>query len=237
VWAFHQNLKGRGGFLLAPRPSLLFGEIIMKKTITSCAKEALSLLFQGNGRFLKRLDSANGYDPSIARPLKLVTGDQTPFCAILSCSDSRVPPELIFDQGIGDLFVIRTAGNYASTPALASLEYAVLKLKIPLIVVLGHSCCGAMQATLDKESTGLELPSDSLNALADALASSARGAIKSNQSEVTNSDLVDYATRLHVEDTIHNLMNSPALQKAQKKNEVGIIGAFYNLNTGEVEFS
>ncbi len=117
------------------------------------------MLSQGNTRFLKRLDSANnGYDTFKVKPLELVSGDQTPVCAILSCSDSRVPPELIFNQGIGDLFVIRTAGNYASTPTLANIEYTVIKLKILLITVLGHSGCGTLQATLDKELTGIELP-------------------------------------------------------------------------------
>lgn len=199
-----------------PRPSFFFKEVGMKKSASSSAKEALKLLFQGNTRFLKRLDCANdnGYDLFNVKPLKLVSGDQTPICAILSCSDSRVPPELIFDQGIGDLFVIRTAGNYASTPALASIEYAVMKLKVPLIMVLGHSCCGAMQATLDKELTGLDLPSESLNVLADALVSSVREAIKNHQAEVKKGDLVNYAARLHVQHTIHSLLESPALQVA-----------------------
>lgn len=215
----------------------------MNKSVDSAATEALSLLFQGNTRFLNRLISPNdsGYDLFNlfnVKPLQLVRGAQTPLCAILSCSDSRVSPELIFDQGIGDLFVIRTAGNHASTPALASIEYAVIKLKVPLIMILGHSCCGAMQATLDKELTGLELPSDSLNVLADELVSSAREAIKkNNHAELKKADLVNYASRLHVQHTIHNLLEeSPALQEAQKKGEFGIIGAFYDLNTGGVEF-
>lgn len=210
----------------------------MGKNNTSCAKEALNLLFQGNGRFLKQLDSVpnNIHNPYNISPLKLISGNQTPFCAILCCSDSRVPPETIFDQVIGDLFVIRTAGNHVSTPALASLEYAVMKLKVPLIAVLGHSGCGAMQATLDKELTGIELPSASLNALADALVSSIKGAIISHQTEVTKGDLVNYAARLHVEDTMNSLLESPALQDAQNKDEIGIIGAFYDLSTGEVEF-
>jgi len=206
----------------------------MKTHRTGSAKEALKSLSQGNALFLKRLGPAN--DQVKARPLELVSGDQTPTCAILSCSDSRVPLELIFDQGIGDLFVIRTAGNYASTPALASIEYAVMKLKVPLIVVLGHSGCGAVQATLDREVTGLELPSKSLNLLADELVFSVREAIKNNPPEKEKSDLVNAAARLHVQNTIHRLLESPAIQGAQNKNAVEIIGAFYNLHSGEVEF-
>ena len=209
----------------------------MQKNVTGSTEESFNLLSQGNTRFLKRLDSTNNnYDTFNDKPLELVRGDQTPACAILSCSDSRVPPELIFDQGIGDLFVIRTAGNYASTPALASIEYAVMKLKVPLIIVLGHSGCGAVQATLDKELTGVELPTVCLNALADELVSSVREAIKNNSAEVKKVDLVNDAARLHVQNTILNLLESPALQKAQDENEVDIIGAFYKLSTGEVEF-
>jgi len=234
----------RFGFFIKTfaHPGPLFsleGDFAMKKNVTRSVKEALKVLSQGNARFLNRLGAANdkGCDVSEANPLKLVSGDQTPFCAILSCSDSRVPPELIFDQGIGDLFVIRTAGNYASPSALASIEYAVMKLKTPLIIVLGHSGCGAVQATLDRELTGLELPTESLNALACALAPSVREAIKNNQAEVKKADLVNDAARRHVQRTIHNLLESPALQEAHTKNEAGITGAFYNLHTGEVEFS
>lgn len=207
----------------------------MKKNASSSAGQALNFLIQGNNRFLKRLFPVNGNGDGIIKPLKLISGDQSPFCAILSCSDSRVPPEFIFDQGIGDLFIIRTAGNYASTPAIASIEYAVLKLKVPLVVVMGHNYCGEIQGALDKELAGIEFPSKNLNALANEFGSSIREAVKNNRGK-ENDILVNYAARHHIQRTIHSILESPVLQEAQKKNNVGIIGAFYSLNTGKVDF-
>jgi carbonic anhydrase len=211
----------------------------MNNGLASSARDALELLFQGNTRFFKRPDSVNGngHDFFKVKPAELVSGDQMPFCAILSCSDSHVAPELMFDQIVGDLFFIRTPGNHASMPALASIEYALLELKVPLIIVLGHSCCGAIQATLDRELTGVELPTQNLNLSVDALIPAVRNAVKSNQAEIEKEDLVNDAVRLHVEQTIDSLLESPVIKKVRERNEVGIIGAFYNLNSGDVEFS
>ena len=187
------------------------------KNFASSAGHALRLLFEGNARFLKRLDAGNG--SNIANTLRPADGDPSPFCIVITCSDSRVPPELIFDQSIGRLFVIRLAGNYASTSTIASIERAVLKFKIPLIVVLGHSCCGAIQAALGKE-----------------LSSSIQKTVNKKPG-IENNDLsVNYAAQLNIHNSIQSILESPVLHEAQKKNEVGIIGAFHNQNSGEVEF-
>jgi len=211
-------------------------QVDMVKKVNSSAGQALNLLFQGNSRFLKRLNSVNDNGNDIIKPPKLVSEGQSPFCAILCCSDSCMPPEFIFDQGIGDLFVICTIGNYASTPAIASIEYAVLKLKVPLIVVLGHSNCEAIQATLDRELTGIKPLSENLNIVADELSPSVRGAIEKNQTEERKGNLVNYAARLHIQHANHCILKSPVLQEAQWENEIGIIGAYCSLDTGKVDF-
>lgn len=208
----------------------------MNKNVTGFADQALELLSQGNDRFLKRLDSTNDNSGASVKPLKLIRVAQTPICGILCCSDSRVPPEFIFDQGIGDLFVVRTAGYSASTSAIASMEFATLNFNIPLILVLGHSGCGAIKATLAKELEGVELPSTSLEALAHRLGSSVREAIKNNEPEKESGALADYAGRLHVRHTIDRLLESPVLLEAHKKHEVAVAGAYYELDTGKVEF-
>lgn len=208
----------------------------MNKNIAGSADQALELLSQGNDRFLKRLDSASENGGAGVKSLKLISGAQTPICGILCCSDSRVPPEFIFDQGIGDLFIVRTAGYSASTSAIASMEFATLNFKIPLILVMGHSGCGAIKATLAKELEGVELPSTSLETLAHRLGSSVREAIKNNDPEENSGALADYAGRLHVQHTIDRLLESPILKEVHQNNEVGITGAFYSLDSGKVDF-
>jgi carbonic anhydrase len=206
----------------------------MNDEIGKSEGRSLNLLLEGNTRFLKRLDSANNSNIAVA-PLKLVSGAQSPFCAILSCSDSRVSPEFIFDQGIGDLFVIRVAGNGGSTSAIASIEYAVLQLKVPLIVVLGHSGCGAIHAALDREATGDMWPTESLYTLSKQFRPSVMEATNTMQGK-KHDHVLDYAVRLNIQNSIQSILHSPALHEAQEKNKVEIVGAFYSLDTGKVDF-
>lgn len=118
------------------------------------AEEALSRLKEGNGRFVA--DELTRDLQDAARRVALKDG-QAPWTIVLSCADSRVVPELIFDTGIGELFIVRVAGNIANTSSLASIEYAVAHLNVKLIVVLGHEGCGAVKATLDGGDLGYNL--------------------------------------------------------------------------------
>jgi carbonic anhydrase len=208
----------------------------MTQKTTNSTGQSMRLLIEGNARFQNQLVSANDNSHNTARPFKLPHKDQSPFCAILCCSDSRVSPEFIFDQNIGDLFVIRLEGNYASESAVASIEYAVLELKVSLIVVLGHSCCDALQATLDKESTGSNWPTISLNNLSNNLSSSILEAMIAKREKKNIHHLIDDAAKFNIHNSIQSVLGSPIVHRAQQKNEVGIIGAFYGLDTGEVEF-
>lgn len=131
------------------------------------AKEALSALQAGNRRYLEGAESQ--LLDHLARRREDLAHGQTPAAVILGCADSRVPPEVIFDQGLGELFVIRVAGNIVTPTQLASVEYAVRELGVRLVVVLGHSACGAVRATLDGMAGGLSPEHPGLAAVAEAI--------------------------------------------------------------------
>src|SRR5450432_1621146 len=120
------------------------------------AQEALALLQEGNQRFVSNISSRDAADTGHMRRLQLAAS-QEPFAAILGCSDSRVPVEIVFDQGLGDLFVIRVAGNIVAPSLVGSVEFAAVRFGTRLVVVLGHSGCGAIEATLEE----IQRPSES----------------------------------------------------------------------------
>lgn len=186
------------------------------------ADEALARLVEGNKRFvemkLAHPDQDAGCRTALAK-------GQQPFAVVLGCSDSRVPPELIFDQGLGNLFVIRVAGNVADDIGLASIEYAVEHTGSQLVVVLGHERCGALTAAVK----GGELPGH-LPALMTAL----QPAVE--KSRGASADAVDAAVRANVELTAAQLRESkPILAEMVEKGEIKIVGARYDLDTGAVE--
>lgn len=151
---------------------------------------------------------------------------QKPFAVIISCSDSRVPPEIIFDQGLGDLFVIRSAGGLIDAFGLGSVEYAVEHLGVKLIVVLAHSNCGAVEATIQ---TGDKIPGNIVH-LVDAI----HPAVEKAKS--MKGDLLENAIKLNAEQTVEELKkSSKILSDLLAKNEISIISAEYNLNNGLVE--
>jgi carbonic anhydrase len=160
---------------------------------------------------------------TIAREHELVAG-QSPHAAILSCSDSRVPPEIVFDQGLGDLFTVRVAGNIAADAEIASIEYAVEHLHTPLVVVMGHQSCGAVAAAIQGGVAPGHLP-----ALVDAIRPSvekARG---------LSGDLSDNAIRLNVEAVVAKLRSSePILSEMVATGKLRVVGAVYSLSTGMV---
>lgn len=183
---------------------------------------ALERLLTGNQRFVQHRLNHPHQD---AVQMQVVAEHQSPFAAILSCADSRVIPEIIFDQGIGDLFVVRVAGNIAVMEEIASEEYAVVALKTPLIVVLGHENCGAVIATLK----GKPLPGV-ISSLIDAI----QPAI--TQAQTHPGDLLTNAIKANVQLQVQRLKNSPVLAQAMGEDKLNIVGAYYELATGVVRF-
>jgi carbonic anhydrase len=197
------------------------------------ASEALTRLQEGNHRFVSGLRSVDTLLKQ--QPGSDVSKEQTPFAIILGCSDSRVPAEIIFDQGLGDLFVIRVAGNIVAPSQIGSVEFAVDRFNVQLVVVLGHSMCGAVIATLDE----LEHPTDkSTNVL--SIVNRIRPTVEPLfETELRNKpdQLLDRAIHANILAATNNLRHgSPMLEQCIQKGELAIVGAEYSLETGMVEF-
>ncbi len=193
----------------------------------------LADLMEGNARFVR---GDKGQLPRIdeKRREELVAG-QAPKATILSCSDSRVPPEHLFRQGLGDIFVARIAGNVAMSGMVASVEYAVEHLHTPVIVVLGHSSCGAVKATIEQVELGEKAPelTRDLYALVKEIAPAVEAAIK--DVEEHGGDLVAKAVELNAFNAAANLLHaSDVLAHAVKIGEVRVVVAEYDLGTGAV---
>lgn len=182
--------------------------------------QALAQLMAGNERFVakKRL---NPHQDSVR--MTEVAQSQAPFAAILSCADSRVVPEIAFDQGIGDLFVVRVAGNIAITEDIASEEYAVSVLGTPLLMVLGHERCGAVQAALK----GGELPGV-LESLVYAIKPALDASAKEPGDRLTN------AVKANVRLQVQRLQASSVIASAIQQGKLKVVGAYYDLDTGKV---
>ncbi|BAU58196.1 carbonic anhydrase [Halorhodospira halochloris] len=164
-----------------------------------------------------------------------VAAKQQPFAAILGCADSRVPAEEVFDQGVGDLFVVRVAGNYAGRGQIGSLEYAAEVLSVPLIVVLGHSCCGAIGATVDSLRSQSRAPSDALQEIIDELQPSVRPLL--GDTSTADAEIIEEATIANVRSTAERLSaKSELLERAIQQGRLQVIGAKYDLATGVVEW-
>ena len=168
-------------------------------------------------------------DETLNRIRELKKG-QNPFVVLVSCSDSRVPPELIFDQGLGDVFSIRTAGNVIGDYELGSIEYAVEHLHCKLIVVLGHENCGAIQAYA---TSGNEKHDDHIQTLVDYIAAEEEEKIIPDSSR-SNIDILVNANIVHAVNLLRS--STPVLKPLVDKNEIKIIGAYYDLDSGNVLF-
>ena len=165
------------------------------------------------------------YPRQDARRRKEVSKGQKPFAVIVGCSDSRIPPELIFDQGLGDLFVVRLAGNIVDNVALGSIEYAVEHLGSKLIIVLGHGKCGAVTAA----AQGPDAPGH-VGTILKAIQPAVKKARK------LPGDLVDNAIRANAALVVDKIKSSkPILAEMAEKGEIEVIGAYYNIETGAVE--
>ena len=198
------------------------------------SNEALHKLVQGNQRFL---DGKGGRDLNFehSRRLELV-GEQAPFAIVLGCSDSRVPLELIFDQGLGDLFVIRVAGNVVSPSQIGSVEFAAGKFGTPLVVVMGHTQCGAVAATVEHLVAGGEVPTPHLGFIVEKIKPAVE-AVRSSNPGLGPEDLIAESTRENVRQTVAALASGSELLKSRlEKGVLNIVGAEYSLETGRVEF-
>lgn len=190
--------------------------------------EALDLLRSGNEAFLR--DELVMPDRSEARRLELAKG-QAPFCAYVSCSDSRVPPEMLFGRGLGELFIVRNAGNTIDTVAMGSIEYAVAELGVPLIVVMGHESCGAVKAAMAVVESNARFPGQIDNMIEPIIPAvlEARG---------QPGDATENAVKQNVRRVVRNLReeSDPLLLKPLAEGRIMIVGAYYHLDTGAVEF-
>ena len=194
---------------------------------TQDANEALQRLKQGNERF--RTGRAVGAGRDNARHEELIKG-QRPFAIILGCSDSRVPTEILFDTGFGDLFVIRVAGNVANTASIASIEYAVAHLGTKLVVVMAHQSCGAVTAAIEGGDAGKNL---------NHLISHIQPALEPPEQEPgQDADQgVDVVARRNAKISAERLINeSDIMREATEKDGVRIVTAFFHFTNGEVEF-
>ena len=197
------------------------------------AAEALARLREGNLRFASgRLPPEDRVGP--ARREQVLT-EQEPIAIVLGCSDSRVPPELVFGQGLGDLFVLRGAGHVVTPVRLGTIEAALEELGPPLVVVLGHSGCGAVHAVLENLGSPLSLP-DSLRSGVEHLTRSVKEVLDDPPAVVTE-DLLDKAVRANIRASVEHLKRgSPRLEEMVRNGQVQVVGAEYSLKTGLVQF-
>ena len=165
------------------------------------------------------------------RSAQELVGGQQPFAAILGCSDSRVPPELVFDQGLGDLFIVRNAGNVVADDVMGSLQYASLSLKIQLLVVLGHGGCGAVTAALGALSKGEKHP-ERIQTLLHMI----EPGLKDLDPKLTGAGRLNAAVEANVRWSMRQIAESPEGKKGLEENRFEMAGAVYELETGVVRF-
>ena len=198
------------------------------------ARDALERLVEGNRRFVNdwRMSRALA---SHARRTELADG-QEPFAVVLGCSDSRVPAEIVFDQGLGDLFVIRVAGNIVAPSQVGSVEFAAERFGTRLVVVLGHTRCGAILATLEALTQPAPVPSRGLASIVDRVVPAVEPLLHTELRHDPEA-LVREAVRANVRLAASQLRRgSPLLEQHTVQHGLMVVGAEYNLDTGEVEF-
>ena len=198
------------------------------------AGEALKRLREGNLRFASNAGSSDA-PMGHSRRAALAAGQQ-PFAIILGCSDSRVPAEIVFDQGLGDLFVIRVAGNIVAPSQVGSVEFAAARYDTRLVVVLGHSQCGAVVATLEELQRPTENQSRNLHAIVDRVRPSVE-ALLATDLKHDLAGLVTQAVRANIRASVNHLRHgSEVLEQLIQDEGLRVVGAEYSLETGVVEF-
>jgi len=198
------------------------------------ALEALERLREGNRRFVSDIRGHEALTDQVRRGE--VADGQEPFAIILGCSDSRVPVELVFDQGLGDLFVIRVAGNIVAPSQVGSVEFAAATFGTPLVVVLGHSNCGVIHATLDALSRPGEAQSRNVRSIVDRVRPSVEPLLATDLAG-NRDTLVQHAVRANIRASANHLRHgSEILERLILENDLLVVGADYSLETGRVEF-
>lgn len=191
-------------------------------------RQALDLLKEGNGSFVSEgpVTAVTGRQ----RRLEIAKG-QTPFAILVSCSDSRVSPEILFGRGLGELFIVRNAGNTVDTAALGSIEYGVAELGVPLILVLGHQRCGAVGAAIEVVEKGTVFPGE-IGRMVEPIVPAVLAAQKKG------GDLFDMSVRENVSRIAHRLRtgSDPLVMDPLKAGKLMIVGASYSLDSGKVDF-
>jgi carbonic anhydrase len=186
---------------------------------------SLERLQKGNARYVAGVSLRHDFK----HEREALVGGQNPYAAILSCADSRIAPEYAFDSGRGDLFVCRVAGNFANAESIASLEYAVAVLGVPLILVLGHDSCGAVDATIKSLKDGTTLPGH-MPSLVDGIAPAVKAVSGRTGDTLAN------AIRQNVIDNVGKLSSAtPILSTAVEQNKLKVVGGIYRLGDGRVE--
>ena len=236
-------LRSRSQRLEYSRRSLLFGAASATGLLLAggaLAKEAkpppkqqnvlspeasLERLMKGNGRYVEGVSRRHDFK----HEREALAGGQNPYAAILSCADSRIAPEYAFDSGRGDLFVCRVAGNFATAEVVASMEYAVAVLRVPLILVLGHDSCGAVDAAIKSLKDDKPLPGHM-----PSLVTGIAPAVKAVSQQ--GGDTLGKAIRQNVVDNVANLGSAtPILSAAVEQRKLKVVGGVYGLKDGRVE--
>ena len=198
------------------------------------ALEALQRLQAGNRRFVAGAQSRDMITSQTRR--NEVAMGQEPFAIILGCSDSRVPAEIVFDQGLGDLFVIRVAGNIVASSQVGSVEFAAARFGTRLVVVLGHSRCGAILATLEEMQLATGSQSRNLRSIVDRIRPSVE-ALLATDLRHNPAALVEHAVRANIRASANHLRHgSEVLEELIQRDQLLVVGAEYSLETGTVDF-
>jgi carbonic anhydrase len=196
--------------------------------------EALARLREGNRRFVSELEGTAA-STGETRRRELVAG-QEPFAIVLGCSDSRVPAEIVFDQGLGDLFVIRVAGNIVAPSQIGSVEFAAERFGTRLVIVLGHSMCGAIDATLEELERPTEQRSPNLRAIVDRIRPAVEGLLEAGVGRDRDA-LAHLAVRANIRASVDHLRHgSEILERLIQEDGLLVVGAEYSLETGVVDF-
>jgi carbonic anhydrase len=199
--------------------------------LKTAALQALARLREGNGRFVAGLRSAEGLT---TRRAELVAGQQ-PFAIVLGCSDSRVPAELVFDQGLGDLFVIRVAGNIVAPSQIGSVEFAAERYATKLVIVLGHAQCGAVLATVEELHRPTENQSRNLRSIVDRIRPSVQPLLATELAKDPDA-LVRAGVRANVRASVNHLRHgSEVLERLIAEQGLVVVGAEYCLESGTVD--
>lgn len=201
----------------------------LKEPEATTPAEAIRCLKIGNARFFSGQTSRPELSP-IERRAQIIA--QTPFAVVLGCADSRVPLEIVFDQGSGHIFAIRVAGNVIAPSTLGSIEYAIHHLKTHLVVVMGHEGCGAVNAAMSLNEEQRRAEPEHIQLLIERIAPSVREIPPIRDSKARMREAVIANVRYQV----HNLKQNPVVMAAIKRNQIAVVGAYYEISSGAVDF-